>query len=76
LVKWAIENGCEFDKGSIDQAAMSGGDNQASLETLTQLGYLEYTLRPQCAVCTGQKSGLFIHLFIFVKFIIYNGCEQ
>ena len=29
--------------------------NQARLEELTKLGYLEYTLGPQCAVCAARQ---------------------
>ena len=30
-------------------------DNQTRLEELTKLGYLEYTLGPQCGVCAGRE---------------------
>ena len=30
-------------------------DNQRRLEKLTELGYLEYTLGPQCGVCAGRE---------------------
>ena len=43
--------------GRVERKAMEDewDDNQTRLEELTKLGFLEYTLGPQCAVCAARQ---------------------